>query len=88
MNTLAYENAVVTASKINKRVVRIVRDANANARMRESALSYLFLARKWALKNCRPATAVTVGRFIKMLMTLKECPRCTRTDRKPTEKTA
>ena len=77
-----------TSSVINRRLIPMVRDASVNLRARESALSYLFLARKWALKNCRPVTAVTVGRFIKMLMTLKECPRCTRTDRKPTEKTA
>lgn len=63
-------NAVAAASKINRRLVRIVRDAseNANARSRESALSYLFLARKWARKNGRPAMAVTVGRFIKMFI--------------------
>ena len=57
-----------TSSVINRRLIPMARDASVNPRARESALSYLFLARKWARKNSRPVTAVTVGRFIKMLM--------------------
>ena len=59
-----------TSSKINMRFIPMMRDASVNLRARESTLSYLFLARRWANKNSRPVTAHTAGQLIKFLQSL------------------
>ena len=52
MNALAQVN---TASKINRRMIELARDAEQSPAFSETVTSWLALARKWSISNERPA---------------------------------
>lgn len=56
------------SSKINSRIIRMMRDAYTDSKTVDSAISYLVLARKWARKNNRPVAGQNINRFIKILL--------------------
>lgn len=56
------------SAKINSRIIRMMRDAYADSKTVDSAISYLVLARKWARKNNRPVAGRNINRFIKILL--------------------
>ena len=55
MNALAYENAVVAASKINNRMILMACDAELNPDAEGVIHQWFKLAQKWAIPNNRPA---------------------------------